>query len=381
MKILIVGGGIGGLAAAAFLERKGFEVVLVERAPEFKNIGFTMGIFNNGRRLLRELGIDDDIAKEGYEVPWTEFINIKGKIIGPRVHTKLFLIPGSEPGLGIERAKLHESLISCVKNTKVILGTTLNELENHKDKVHVVFSDGTKHTFDLLVAADGIHSHIRETVFGHNQSEFYDWSLRFFWMPAHIPKPKGITFLSKSRTTLAFYPTLNKCSVALYEYNPKRVDHPPLPLEEFLPYLKKHGWTKEHIEDIYKEAKEGHQFYDHLRHVNSGRWYKRRVVLLGDSRHGLSPVAGLSGSMAMEDAFVLADELAKVDTLNIETALQNYSQRREKRVEKVIKLSNLMEKFSLIKNPIQKFIRDIILLCIPEDFVPSKFRKIIYTEI
>ncbi|MCE9548796.1 FAD-dependent oxidoreductase [Candidatus Nomurabacteria bacterium] len=81
MKILIIGGGIGGLATAGFLEKKGFEVHLVERAPEFKHIGFSMTLFPNGRRLLRELGIDDGVGKAGYELPWFELADAKGHMV------------------------------------------------------------------------------------------------------------------------------------------------------------------------------------------------------------------------------------------------------------------------------------------------------------
>ena len=381
MKILIIGGGIGGLAAASFLEKKGFEVTLIERAPEFKNIGFSMSIFPNGRRMLRELGVDDEVGKKGYVVPWLEIADSRGHILGSRINMKEVENPEDEPIVSIERANLHESLVKNLKHTKILLGVTVEQLKNEKNEVQVLFSNGKKEIFDIVVAADGINSKIREDIFGHHQSFFYGWSLRFFWVPSHIPAPKGVVCLSKAGSTFTLYPTIGKCCVGIYEYNPKRVNHPPLSINDFLPYLTKHGWTQKHIDDISKEAAKGDQYYDHLRYITGGPWYKKRIVLLGDAKHGMAPITGMGGTMALEDAFVLADELAKVETSNIHTALENYSKRRTRRVDQVMGLSHFLERFYFIKSPLERFIRDIIMSIIPKGIVTSKLKKIVYEPI
>ncbi|MCE9548797.1 FAD-dependent monooxygenase [Candidatus Nomurabacteria bacterium] len=268
-----------------------------------------------------------------------------------------------------------------MKNTKLYLGTTVKELKNELEKVHVVLSDGSKETFDLVVASDGIHSEIREEFFGHKQVSFYDWSLRFFWVPAHIPVPKGALCLSKEGCNFALYPTFGKCCVGIYEYNPKHISHPPLAVDGFLPYLKRHGWTAEHLKDLAKEAKEGHQYYDHLRHVAVDKWYKKRLVLLGDARHGLSPITGMGASMALEDGFVLADELAKVTPDNINMALEQYSKRRDFRIKNVVSLSKFVEKFYFIKSPLGRLMRDFVANLLPEKFLLNKLRKVLEEKI
>ncbi len=106
MKILIVGGGIGGLAAAGFLEKKGFDVTLIERAPEFKHIGFGMGLYSNGRRMLHELGIGEEVSQKAYEVPWIEMIDAHGHIVVQKVYFS-DLKKFGEPPIAIERASLH----------------------------------------------------------------------------------------------------------------------------------------------------------------------------------------------------------------------------------------------------------------------------------
>ena len=110
MKILIIGGGIGGLAAAAFLERKGFSVTLIERAPEFKHIGFGMSVFGNGRKMLKELGIEKEVVQEGYEIPWLKIIKPDGSIVGAPIDFT-GLVRVGEPTITIERAALQGALL------------------------------------------------------------------------------------------------------------------------------------------------------------------------------------------------------------------------------------------------------------------------------
>jgi 2-polyprenyl-6-methoxyphenol hydroxylase-like FAD-dependent oxidoreductase len=376
MKILIIGGGIGGLAAAGFFEKKGFDITLIEKAPEFKHIGFSLSLFPDGRRMLRELGIDEEVSKDGYEVEWMEIADTKGKMIGNKIYFKDFLKFG-EPIVSIHRADLHEALVKNLKSTKIRLGTTYKEIKNEKEKTHVVFNDDSKDSFDLIVASDGINSKVRENFFGHGEVTHYGWSLRFFWIPKHVPVPRGALCLSKEGANLVIYPTKHSSCIGIYEYNPLRTDHPPLRIDDFLPYLKRHGWTQEHLDDVYKEANEGHQYYDHLRHVDMGEWYKKRIVLLGDARHGMSPITGMGASMALEDAYVLADELAKVEKADIDIALTNYSNRRAKRVKEVISLSRFAEQFYFIKNTFEKWWRNLFLRVVPNQIVVNKIAKIL----
>ncbi len=361
---------------AGFLERAGFTPTLIERAPEFKHIGFGMSIFGNGRKILRELGVDDEVAKEAYEIPWVELADANGRQLGKKILFKGFQ-RFAEPLITIERAALHGALAKNLRKTKLRLGTTIEQFKTEKDKTEVKFSNGEREAFDLVIASDGIHSQIREQVFGHGQNSFYGWSLRFFWVPPHIPVLAGAICLSKERATLALYPLGKRCFAGLYEYNPKRINHPPLPIEGFLPYLSRHGWTNRHIVDLEWQAKNGQQYYDHLQHVALDKWFKKRVALVGDARHGLSPITGMGGSMALEDAFVLADELAKSDSAHIDAALKNYAKRRTARIKKMITLSNMSEKFYFIKTPFERIVRNAIAAVFPPKILSGQVDRLL----
>jgi 2-polyprenyl-6-methoxyphenol hydroxylase-like FAD-dependent oxidoreductase len=380
MKILIVGAGIGRLAAAGFLEQKGFKPTLIERTPQFKHIGFGMSIFGNGRKILHELGIDKEVSKNGYEVPYVELADVNGKRLGSKIYFKEFQHYG-EPLITIERAALHDALAANLRTTDLRLGTTIKEIKSTKEKNEVVFNDGTKEVFDLLIAADGIRSAIREQFFGSGHNKYYGWSLRFFWLPRHIPVLSGAICLSKEKMTLALYPLGKRCFAGIYEYNPKRISNQPLEIGDFLPYMSKHGWSKQDINDLEQEAQLGHQFYDHLQHITLEDWYKKRIVLLGDAKHGVSPITGMGGSMALEDAYVLADELAKNDEKHIDQALASYVKRRSVRVSQLNSLSSMSEKFYFITSPLQRILRNAIANVFPTKILSNKVINLIKENI
>lgn len=376
MKILIIGGGIGGLAAAGFFEQKGFDATLIERAPEWKHIGFGLSLWENGRGLLEKLGVDKKVADEGYEMPWMELADKTGRTLFSR---DILDFEGrrDKPVIIVERTILHDALVKNLKTTEVRLGTTVKELKNEKDKAHVKFSDGTQHAFDLVVAADGVNSQVRENIFGPRQSRFYGWSVRSFWVPEHIPVARGSFFLSKEKITMGMFPINKKCFVVMYEYNPKRIDHPPLRIEDFLPYLTKRGWTEDHVRYLIKEAHEGRQYYDHLRRIKLGPWHRNRVALLGDARHGFSPIAGMGANMAIEDGFVLAEELAKVEPGGIDLALQKYAKRRTARLVKVTVMNEFSEKVYFIKSRFGRIVRDNLARMVPRNLVGRKLREVL----
>jgi len=146
MKVLIVGGGIAGLTAAAlFLEKKEFEVTLVEQAPNFGHIGYGISLFGHGRAILQELGIDDDVAKGSQIYPSFIMADASGKTLGHEVNFK-YLDKLGKTTIGVERANLHETLVSKVKSLglNIQLDTKVEHVHSTKDKAEVTFSNKNK---------------------------------------------------------------------------------------------------------------------------------------------------------------------------------------------------------------------------------------------
>lgn len=163
MKILIVGRGIAGTALAGFL-KKNADITLVDKFPQWDDIGYTIALWGNGRKILESLGVEHDILKESYEIPWDVFEDGEGHVL-KQFTFKIFCPYG--PTIVVTRTTLHRALITTLgEKVKVKFGTTVKEINQTSDGANVIFSDGEKGFFDLVVGADGIHSQVREMVFG-----------------------------------------------------------------------------------------------------------------------------------------------------------------------------------------------------------------------
>ena len=162
-RILIVGGGIGGLALGRALGQRGFTAEIIERARSWPASGAGLFIPGNGARALDVLGLADEVLNRAVRVTHQRVLEHTGRHLAEIELTQLWNPIG--PCLGIARRELHSILLEGA-GVPIRLGTTVTMLSQEASKVNVVFADGSSSTYDLVVGADGIHSSIRRLVFG-----------------------------------------------------------------------------------------------------------------------------------------------------------------------------------------------------------------------
>jgi 2-polyprenyl-6-methoxyphenol hydroxylase-like FAD-dependent oxidoreductase len=328
--VLIVGGGIGGLAAATALGRSGVRVEIVEVKQESTVAGVGIIQPSNALRALEYIGVAEKCIQAGRPFPGWQLFNSKGELLA-EVPTPQ--AEGSEcpPNNGITRPALHNILSAAAieAGASIRLGMSVETIVSAEDSAMVTFTDGTSASYDLVIGADGIYSKVRGMVFGGAKPEFVGEAVWRFT----TKRPKdmdwgGIYFAKGSKAGLV---PLDDELMYLFLVtpepgNPRKAEH------ELHTLLRQHlneyeGVVGRLAEDLLDPAQ---VIYKPIESIYvAGPWHRGRVVLLGDAVHAASPHLGAGAAMAVEDA-VLLSELITTQA-ELEHALAAYSERRKPR--------------------------------------------------
>lgn len=351
MKVLIVGGGIGGMSAAIRLRETGHAVELIDLDPEWRVYGAGITITGPTLRAYRRLGLLDEIKEKGAITNGVRFFRYDGSFLQDLDE------PSIEEGLpatgGIMRPDLHRIMQRRVQalETSVRLGVTVDILEQKGSKVDVSFSDASSGNYDVVVAADGIASRIRSLVFpdaveptetgqacwrvsmrrppGFDRGEFY----------LGHDQPAGITACGPD-------------SIYMWMLTPHEpgqwIDesHAHAELKRLIAdFGGTVGWIRDHMTDDdwvnYRPLSAA---------IQPEPWVKGRVVLLGDAAHATTPHLASGAGMAVEDGLVLAEELA-AEGRSVEDSLLAYSRRRYPRCAHVVESSIAIGRLQLDHRP------------------------------
>ncbi|MCF5110036.1 NAD(P)-binding protein [Pseudomonas gessardii] len=339
-KVLIVGGGIGGLTAAIALRRKGIEADVIERDPNWSVYGVGIIQPSNVLRALHEIGLGDACIQNGRGFQGWRFCDAQGNLLG-EAGSHNVLGPDYPPVNGIRRPALHKILTETTlgQGTLVRLGVTLSSWVEDLEGVDAIFSDGTEGRYDLIIGADGAYSKLRQQIFGdmskpsftgqgvwrHNfeRPRDLDWGMLFFGGKSKA----GLVPISE---------TLMYLFVATPEPgNPK---HPTDQLHTLLKErLAEYGGIVKQLSEQIVDAND--VVYRPMEVVMLPEpWHKGRVVLIGDAAHSSTPHLAEGAGMAIEDSVLLAEVLA-TNGQNVELALTMFEQRRAPRAKLVYDVS------------------------------------------
>src|SRR5437870_13048358 len=163
-RIAIVGGGVGGLAAALALERRGAEIVVCEQSPALNEIGAGLNLSPNALMALRVLGVEDQVIALGSESDFPIIRNWKSGRIISRMRRGAFRRQFGAPNLTVHRADLLDVLRGALKTADIRLGVRCVAVEGRERGAVARLADGNEIEADLIVGADGIHSVVRTSL-------------------------------------------------------------------------------------------------------------------------------------------------------------------------------------------------------------------------
>ena len=363
-RIAIVGGGIGGLSAALALEQRGAEVTVYEQSPVHSEIGAGLNLTPNAVKAFRALGIEDKIEDIG---SGSEFLIIRSWKSGrpiSRVRRGDFRKKFGAPNLTVHRADLLDVLRGALKTTEIRLGARCVAVETEKSGSAVArFADGNAIEADIVVGADGIHSVVRNSLFG-----------------ADAPRFTGCICWRGMAPTDAVPHDINTGDGTMWMGPHGHVVHYRVhrgKLVNIVAHIDSDAWTEESwtrecdVAEVLAAYAGWHPALTEL-YPCSTRWYKwalydrdplerwskGRATLLGDSAHAMLPYLGQGAAMAIEDGCVLAAMIARHPG-ELGAALAAYERLRAPRATGAVLGSRARAKENHLASPWARLKRDV----------------------
>lgn len=334
LRVLVVGSGIGGATLAYALRRNDVDVHCIDIKPSTPTTGAGICLLHNAVRALGTIGLADACLESGLPFQVFKQYDAAGNLLASNP---------APPGCGMRRPELARILEGAATAAGAVMdkGLTVRDLVDRGEAVDVTFSDGRQASYDLVVAADGAYSKVRERVFGP------EYAVRFAGQSAwrfNAPRPAEVDGFclyrsADGRRTVGALPTSKETCYLFFLENSAEHLHMPDDQLHVLLHERLAGFSAPVIRDSLAQLTEACQasFRPFDITLVPAPWHRGRVVLIGDAAHSPTPQMTSGGGMAIEDAIVLAESLKQVPT--VPEALAAHGARRYERVKTVFDAS------------------------------------------
>ncbi len=378
MKILIVGGGISGLTLGALLQQRGFIPTIVEKIPEYGDVGYVIVLWPSGSKILKGLNLYRKFEEIGHECTKYDVANEKGETLNIFSNDEVREEYG--PIISTYRPEMINLLREAVNPDFIRMNTTVENIRQDKNCVYVTFTDGSQGSYDLVVGCDGIRSRTRQLVFGDVPLRYSGMSGWGFWIKSKFLKVGQISEYWGTGKFFGIWPTKGRLSVFTSIRSPNNV---PDPLESRINRIKSNfkefgGMVPEILENLDNPEE---IYHDDYHDIKMEKWYKGRVVLIGDAAHAILPTAGGGVAMAMESAAVICEELCRTDSQHITQSLNQFMARRRARVNKIQNQSRMVGEFAFANSIIVSKLRNIAMRFYPKALFVRSFKEILKENI
>ena len=364
-RVVVVGGGVGGLTSALALTRAGVDVEVHERFAHIQEraTGFTLWSF--AIKELIELGLDDP-ERIGQPIEFTEIHNQDGKLIEQMPVGDVSRQLGA-PSCDVRRADMQRALIELIGAERVKMGSEVVGVEQRDGRAEVLLTDGGRAAGDLVIACDGVHSVVRDHVAADPRlrySGYASWGgiLDGFEHEGFGPNRHVEIWARGSKGGVA---DVGGGQARWYVVHKAAPGSRTGPVDKNAIFEHIEGWYElihAAVEAAPAESIVQTEAWD-LEPLDT--WVSGRVVLLGDSAHATTPFASMGACMTIQDSVALAHEL--LSDAQLDDALRTYQEARKARDEAVVTKSRKMGKLSMMHSPIASWLRDEAFSHMPAD--------------
>ncbi|MCW8496923.1 tetracycline destructase [Fluoribacter dumoffii] len=311
-RILVIGAGVAGPAVCYWLKKFGFSPTLIEKNSSPRKSGYAIDIRGIATSLVKKMGIYEEIYAKRTQIQNGCYVNAQGNILHQEEGAKFGF--RKEDEIELVRGELVEILMQLIKGIPCYYDRNVEQIEQQKDGLKVIFNGGLTEQYDLVIGADGLHSSTRRMVF--SKEEYNLVSLGSYISVCSIPNylnlnkseflfelDQKLIHLSNDRTpTMAHAGFMFRSNHQLNDIRDEQEQ------KEFLrTTFRDLGWESNKILELMEQSNDF--YFDAIMQVKMKSWTKGRVALLGDSGYCASPLSGQGTSLALVGAYILAGEL------------------------------------------------------------------------
>ena len=336
LRVVIVGGGIGGLSAAVALRAAGAHVDVYEQAHQLGEVGAGVGLHQNSQRVLRRLGLGEQVSRIAARILGFRLCRPNGTVVSSQTYGP------DTPQLGVHRADLVAMLAAALPAEVVHTGRRCTQFIQHDGSAAVIFDTGEVIEADAVIAADGIHSVLQQYVVERTEPVFSGTvAYRGLVSATRVPDwPQCLVVWGGNGKHLLAFPVRAGQQINFVGFVPADAQmheswsapgDPAVLAAEFADWNRETSRLLDQVDATFKWG-----LYDRNPLT---RWTNGRLALLGDAAHSMLPHMGQGANQAIEDAMALATLLQGASSADVPNVLVQYQELRRDRTARIQQLS------------------------------------------
>lgn len=383
LPVLVAGAGIGGLGAAAALRRRGVDVEVFERAPNpVPERGTGLTVWANAIRVLDRLGCGEQVRAHGGAVERTQIRSAKGRTLIDTPIAEIAASVGAPGSYVVRRRDLLQALYDARGDAPVHVERECTGYRVDGSTVVLRLADGDEVRGRALICADGARSALRRQLLDDGDAAPVGSPVWRGISPAGPGLPDGVALLVWGTHGGG----IGGGEIGDGQISWTIATNSAVERELAGPDADAHAVLQRFVAGLDSTLEEGLRRTDPADIISahvlvrkaSPTWGRGPVTLLGDAAHAMPTAFGQGGCQALEDAAVLADELAGVD--DVATGLRRYEQRRQERIGWLRERVERVDRFSRIENPVLCKLRDVVVPHVPGSSGTELWQKIMSFE-